>query len=423
MTSERTGVRSVFVYVHLPGQRDAVTCGRHSREVLPTGEVIGRFTYGRTYRTRPDAVALDPFELPLVEGTAETVAREAIFGALADAGPDAWGRRVIDKRSVELVRDPLDYLLLGPQDRFGALQFGLGATPPPPVRPVNRTITLDELREAARAIEAGDAAPAPAAAALMLTDDSSLLGGMRPKAGMVHDGIHWVAKFPARGDRWSNAPVEAAMLRLAATCGLRVPEARVERLAGGEQVLLVERFDREAVDGGWCRARAVSALTVLRADDGGTDRRAWSYLRLADELGRWVGDRAARDREELFRRMVFNACISNTDDHPKNHALIAPRTAWQLAPAYDLTPSPSQSVERDLAMECGPLGRRAMRANLLAAAPRFGLDAATAAGITDTIASRVRATWAATVRAAGGTDADCTAIASAFVPAGFEFEG
>jgi serine/threonine-protein kinase HipA len=412
--------RTCYVYLHLPGRVEIVTCGRYEHRRLPTGEALGRFTYGRRYRERPDAVELDPFELPVAEGTQETAARGGVFEAIADAGPDAWGRRVIDKRSGTAASDVMDYLLQAPNERFGALELGHGPAPPPPVRPLHQPVRLEDLEAAARAIDESGYAAAPEAARVLLDEDSSLLGGMRPKGVVREDDRLWVAKFPSRNDRWSHAAVEGGMLRLAAACGIRVPATRVVTV-GDRPVLLVERFDRERLDGGWARARAVSGLTVLRGDEGGVDRAAWSYLQLADELRRWVGPRADQDRRELFRRMVFNACISNTDDHPKNHALIAPRRDWHLAPAYDVTPSPSASVERDLAMVCGPWGRRATRQNLVAAGPRFGLSEADAAAVIETTAACVRARWAEEVRAMGGSGEDCARIASAFLPAGFEF--
>jgi serine/threonine-protein kinase HipA len=417
-----TSRRDCYVYLQLPGSTELVTCGRYERETLRTGEILGHFTYGRRYRERRDAVPVEPFGLPVLEGTATTNRREGLFGALADAGPDAWGRRVIDKRGGAPVMDALDYLLNAPQERFGALQFGLGSIPPPPVPAYHRRLSLAELRDAARRIEESDPQPVPEAAAVLLDSDSSLLGGMRPKAVIEEDGRLWVAKFPARNDRWTNATVEAAMLRLARLCGIRVPETRIESV-GDERVLLVERFDRTPVaDGTFLRARAVSGLTVLDADESTTDREKWSYLLLADELRRWVGPRARTDLPELFRRMVFNACIANTDDHPKNHALIAPSQDWQLAPAYDLTPSPRAGrTEVDLALECGLAGRRARRDNLLSATGRFLLTDEDATAMVETIVSTVQARWAAEVRAAGGTEADCDAIASAMVPPGFFF--
>lgn len=412
--------RSCFVYLHLPGALAPVTCGRYEREVLDDGRAVGRFVYGRSYRARPDAVPLDPYHLPLAPTRYETARLEGIFGAIRDAMPDAWGQRVIEKVLGRSGLDPFDYLLNGPDDRAGALTFGLGPSPPPPKHVFNRVLDLAALREAVRLLEeTGPGAEVPEQVR-QLRDPGTSLGGARPKAVVADEHGIWIAKFPQRGDRWNNAAVEAGMLALAARCGIRTPETRVERM-GAEAILLVRRFDRTRVEGGWLRHRMVSALTVLDADDRVTARENWSYLRLADELTRWSG-RAAADRRELFRRVAFNALVSNTDDHPRNHALVAPGPDWGLAPAYDITPSPLVSLDRrDLAMECGPLGRIARRDNLIAGAPRFGLEPGEAARTFDELKATVAGHWRAEVARHGGTAGDCAAIERAFVHGGFEY--
>jgi serine/threonine-protein kinase HipA len=164
----------------------------------------------------------------------------------------------------------------------------------------------------------------------------------------------------------------------------------------------------------------LSALTVLDLDEGVTERSGWSYLLLADELQRWSEDPVA-DKQELFRRVVFNALISNTDDHPRNHALIAARRGWRLSPAYDLTPSRVSSLERrDLAMVAGRFGRVAGRTNLLSEAPRFGLARSEAEAVVESLVEVVRGGWDAAIREAGGSAADCAAVRGAFVYPGFE---
>jgi serine/threonine-protein kinase HipA len=350
----------------------------------------------------------------------ETARLDGMFGALRDASPDAWGRRVIEKVTGRIDLDEVDFLLHGPEDRAGALSFGLSVVPPGPVRPFNRVLRLGELRRVAGLLEeVGPGEPLPGQIS-QLADPGTSLGGARPKNVVEDEDGLWVAKFPQRGDRWNNAPVEAAMLALAGRCGIRTPETRVVEI-GGASVLLVKRFDRARVNGGYLRHRMVSALTVLDAEDRVTERTNWSYLLLADELRRW-SERAAMDRAELFRRVVFNALISNLDDHPRNHALIAPGEGWHLAPAYDLTPQPSIGLERrDLALECGPFGRVARRDNLLAAAPRFGLEPALAGSIIDEIQHTVMDHWRAEVRRAGGAPGDCAVIEPAFGYPGFEY--
>jgi serine/threonine-protein kinase HipA len=416
-----TSRRSCYVFLQLPGVLDVVTCGRYEREVLRDGRVIGRFAYARSYRERGDAVPLDPYQLPVTPRRYETAKLEGMFGALRDASPDAWGRRVIEKMTGRADLDEMDFLLHGPEDRAGALSFGDERTPPGPVRRFNRVLHLHELRRAAQALE--EAAPGEPVVQQVghLLEPGTSLGGARPKNVVEDEQGLWIAKFPQRSDKWNNAPVEAAMLALATRCGIRTPETRVERI-GDDSVLLVKRFDRSKVEGGYLRHRMVSALTVLDADDRVTDRTAWSYVLLADELRRW-SEGAAADRAELFRRVVFNALISNLDDHPRNHALIAPGQAWHLAPAYDLTPTPAVGIERrDLALECGPYGRMARRDNLLAGAPRFGLESDEAGAIMDELKQIVQRHWRQDVLRLGGTEGDCKVIEPAFVYRGFEYE-
>jgi serine/threonine-protein kinase HipA len=416
MSSER----ECFVYIQLPGRMEVVTCGRFQHYVLPGGAGVGRFVYGRTYRSRPDAVPLDPIHLPLSPRTYETAKLGGVFGALRDAAPDAWGRLVIERVSGRSDLTEIDYLLESPEDRAGALSFGRGVEPPAPVRPYNRVVHLEELREAARLVEAGASTAEIREQVRQVLEPTTSMGGARPKNTVEDASGLWVAKFPARADRWNSAAVEAGMLRLAARCGIRVPALRTERL-GDESVLLLKRFDREKVEGGYHRHRMVSALTMLDAEDSPTNRTSWSYLLLADELQRW-SSRPREDKAELFRRVVFNALISNNDDHPRNHAVVAAGRDWRLAPAYDLTPAPQRGrEERDLALQCGRLGTRATRQNLLSASPRFGYSHEDASALIDHLANVVRRYWRSDVLSHGGTELDSAAIEPAFVHAGFEY--
>lgn len=416
MSSER----ECFVYIQMPRSQEVVTCGRFVLTPLIAGRAVGRFVYGRRYRSRPDAVPLDPIHLPLSPRTYETAKLGGVFGALRDAAPDAWGRLVIERVLRRSDLDEVDYLLESPEDRAGALSFGRGVDSPAPARDFNRVLHLDELRDAARAIEEGKATEAVRPQVRHVLDPTTSMGGARPKNTVEDEEGLWVAKFPARGDRWNNAAVEAAMLRLAERCEIRIPEIRVERL-GDESILLLRRFDREKVPEGYHRHRMVSALTMLDAEESPTDTTNWSYLLLADELQRW-SSRPRDDQAELFLRVVFNALISNNDDHPRNHSVLAAGEDWRLAPAYDLTPNPQRGVqERSLALVCGRHGRAACRDNLRSAAPRFGLTVAEADRVIDRTADVIRQHWRSEVFRQGGTDADCDAIEPAFLHAGFEY--
>lgn len=411
-----------FVYITLPGARAAVTAGRFVLEQTPSGDALGRFIYGRSYLANPDAVEIDPIELKLSDQTYETVRLNGVFGALRDAGPDSWGRRVIEKHSGIAKLGELDYLLESPDDRAGALGFGEKVSPPAPLRKFNQTLDLVRLQETAEAL-IRDEIPAdpnaPQVQDLLLLGTS--MGGARPKAVIQDQGELWIAKFARPDDRWNNERVEHAMLQLAQRCGITTAESRIEAIAR-KDALLVKRFDRQGTANGYTRTRMISGLTVLRADDAISNRDRWSYILLAEEMRRVVYE-PKQDMRELFRRIVFNALISNIDDHPRNHALTAPDRQWRLSPAYDLTPSPQVGQDhRDLAMVCGDQGRFANAANILSQHARFLLERDEAQKIITDMTEQVASTWYATVRASGVSIQDAETIRSAFVYPGFSRE-
>ena len=411
MTSER----ECFVYIVPPGATEFVTAGRF-RWTEDGDGAVGRFVYGRSYRERPNAVELDPVELRLSGEVRETARMQGFFGAIRDSMPDFWGRRVIERNAGFTELAEFDYLMQGPDDRAGALGFGLNVEPPAPQRRFNRTLDLARLQKVADALVADDPESAGSvghqAEELLLLGTS--MGGARPKSVVEDDHALWIAKFSRNDDRWNHPRVEHGMLTLARTCGLDAADSRLETVAGRD-VLLVRRFDRDPEVAGYRRHRMVSALTLLRAGDGPGERGDWSYLLLADEIRRASGA-PEEDLRELFCRICFNAAVSNLDDHPRNHAILAKGRQWRLSPAYDLTPSPVVALERrDLAMDCGRFGRYANRTNLLSEHGRFLLEPAQAAAIFERTARTVRDQWRAHMRLAGVTERDCEAIGSAFL--------
>lgn len=311
------------------------------------------------------------------------------------------GRRVIERHAGKAQLGELDYLLESPDDRAGALGFGLGQKPPAPKRAFNQTIDLEKLQALADAVVKDEELPADAAKTQV--EDLLLgtsMGGARPKAVIEHDNALWLAKFNRTDDRWNSARVEHAMLALARSCGLVSAESKVVTV-GDRDVLLVKRFDREKAQAGYRRARMVSALTLLRAEDTYESRDKWSYVLLAEELRR-VSAEPKKDAAELFRRMCFNALISNIDDHPRNHAVIARAQDWRLSPAFDLVPSTPVSLERrDLALIAGDSGRYANAGNLISQAPRFLLEPGEATKAVNEMKERVSSTWRQVARSAG----------------------
>ena len=415
MTSER----EAYVYIQLPGTLNTVPVALLKVQTLPDGTQIGRFRYGDRYLQRTDAIALDPYRLPLAKTVHEFTQLKGIPSAVRDATPDAWGRRVIEHKLERAAGDldEIDYLLHGPQDGAGYLSFGLKAEPPAPNRHYNRTHQLTELVAAAQAIEEGRALPAHL---LEHLDPGTSMGGARPKATIEDAQCLWLGKFPSKDDRCNLQRIEYATLDLARRCGMNVTQARLQSV-GDSEVLMLQRFDREHSGGGYLRFGLVSGLTVLECGDSHLDRERWSYLLLADNLRRW-SDKPEVDCAELFRRMVFNAAVTNNDDHPRNHALLRRPRGWRLSPAYDLVPAPLVSLERrDLALTVGNYGRTASVYNLLSQAGRFGLNTDDARNEINQIIEVIRQ-WRERFLACGVSTRDVDYIAPAILPECFFFE-
>jgi serine/threonine-protein kinase HipA len=412
--------KECFVYITLPGKVSAITAGKFVLDQTGSGVSLGRFVYGQSYLKNPESVAIDPIELKLSNTTYSTVHLNGVFGALRDAGPDYWGRRVIQKHAGKSALGEMDYLLDSPDDRAGALGFGLNNVPPAPLRKFNQTLDLAKIQGLADALikdEIPSDPAAPQVQELLLLGTS--MGGARPKTVVQDNEGLWMAKFNRSDDRWNYARVEYAMLRLARQCGINVPENRIESV-GGQDVLLVKRFDREKNAEGYIRARMISGLTVLRSDETNDARERWSYVILVEELRRIVAE-PEKDARELFRRICFNVLISNVDDHPRNHAFLARNTDWALSPAYDLTPSPVVSLDRrDLALVCGDQGRFANARNILSQHTRFLLQKEEAENIVANTRARV-SQWYDTVRACGVSENDAETIRGAFIYPGFSY--
>ena len=407
-----------YVYIVLPGETEPVTAGKFVIVKTNTGESVGRFVYGKTYLSRPDAVAIDPVELLLSDKVYETGLMGGIFGAFRDASPDLWGRILIERHLGRPDVTEIEYLLHSPDDRIGALGFGPTTTPPAPRMEFNQGIDLERLQRAADTMTDTDVSSnSMAQKTEELLALGTSMGGARPKA-VVHDnGALWVAKFAHPSDRYDMALTEHSMLRLARDCGLSAAESKTVKI-GDRNILLVKRFDRDKNGAGYLRHRMISALTAIRGDDDPVYRDKWSYILVAEGLRRFSAE-PVEDARELFRRMVFNALITNTDDHPRNHAFIA-RGEWRLAPAYDLTPFPMFALERrDLAMVCGRNGRFTNCGNLLSECRRFMFEPDEAKELISGMAAYISENWYKTARQSGLSEQDCETIRPAFVYPGF----
>ncbi|MQA35281.1 type II toxin-antitoxin system HipA family toxin [Modestobacter roseus] len=395
MTSSRTA-RPVFVWVWLPGATEPVVAGR-----LDAAGPAVTFTYGSSYLARPDAVPLYAPELPLRRGPIDPLPGLQIASCIRDAGPDAWGQRVILARhsgvttagvdTAEL--DQLTYLLESGSDRIGALDFQASPTE---YVPRSETAPLDTLVEAAAMLDAGLPLPEPVEAALIR---GTSVGGARPKVLVESEGRHWIAKLSSSTDTYPVVKAEAVGMELGRRVGLQVPTTRV-RTAMKRDVLLVERFDRTPVPGQ--RRMLVSALTILGLDE--LAARHATYPELADAIRRDFTDADATLRE-LFSRIVFNICIGNIDDHARNHAAFWNGHQLALTPAYDLCPQLRSGETAFQAMAIGRGGERASQLQVcLDAAAEYHLDRTAAADIIDHQLTVISEQWADAADAAGLTE-------------------
>ncbi|MBF0305542.1 MAG: type II toxin-antitoxin system HipA family toxin [Alphaproteobacteria bacterium] len=354
------------------------------------------FSYGRKWRARADAFPLDPVHLPL-DSAIEPSPR--MFGALLDSGPDRWGNRLLDERFAEKARPPtiLDRLLLAGDDRAGALAFGPTADAPV-LRPAMVPIRdLAAVEEAMVRFDAGERLEPD----LAVLANGTSLGGARPKATVRRtDGGLWLAKFRRKADAIDVVRAEHATMTLAAAAGLRVADTEVVSLGANREALLVRRFDRCLDD----RRPYLSALSLTgraETDVGG------GYPEIADAMRPHQVGSGRADLVELYRRMVFNVAIGNTDDHLKNHGFLRAEGGWTLSPAFDVVPT----VDGDdfQAISVGRMGTTPSRANLLSECGRFGLGAEDASAITARILE-VTARWREHFAACGVPDADLRVI-------------
>lgn len=310
------------------------------------------FEYDPAWLATPDVLAFDP-ELALVTGPQYPPADHANFGIFMDSAPDRWGRVLMQRReSAQARRDgraprmlhTWDYVL-GVQDeaRMGALRFRAadGAfLNHDAVQPVPPLAALRELQQASLKLEEGtaitDARDELRWLAQLIAPGSSL-GGARPKASVRDERGHLcIAKFPSRQDTRDVGAWELVAHRLALHAGIAVPAARALHLGHAGTTFLAQRFDRTTQG----RRRAfVSAMTLTQRSDGEPGA---SYLELVDLL-QSRGAATRLDCEQLFRRVVFNILIHNTDDHLRNRGFILTPTGLRLAPAYDLNPTPDRN--------------------------------------------------------------------------------
>ncbi len=356
------------------------------RQVGGGGDVYS-FEYDKAWLTHPDSFGFDP-DLQLVEGRIYSPADRENFGIFLDSSPDRWGRVLMQRRAARRATKagkpaptltPWDYLL-GVHDvtRLGALRLRRSENQPfldddttrsaPPVTSVRELQAVSLKLEDEKAEEHPDYEEWLA----QLVAPGSSLGGARPKAAVVNEKGHLcIAKFPSRHDTHDVGAWEAVTHRLARRARIEVPEAKPLRFGDEGNTFLCQRFDRTGTHG---RRAFVSAMTLLQRKDGEPGA---SYLELV-ELLQTRGAKTQADCTQLFRRVVFNICVSNTDDHLRNHGFLIEPQGLVLSPAYDMNPNPERS---ELSLAIDEVNATCDVEVALKAAPDYGLAITQAADI------------------------------------------
>ncbi len=349
----------------------------------------GEFAYGSQYLRRADAQALNSIHLPLQQAVFALPERRlrdggALSLTFRDALPDSWGRKVLEAQQGGAVTD-VEALLLTNADRVGAMVF----SPTLPIlsnEPEPDIFALEDLAQAARQLEMGQEPDATLKRLLQ----GGTLGGARPKATFIYQQQRHIAKFAARSDDHDVALLEATTLALARECGIAVPPFFVHPVPTGH-ALVLQRFDRRGTIDNEQRFHYLSASALLNV--AYEDNAGGSYVELAQAL-RLISAQPASDLQQLYRRMVFNLVVGNTDDHVKNHGVLllddaSPARGYHLAPAFDLVMQLNGNTGyQSLAILPGHMESSLALARQ--AAPQFGLNAREADAVIRAIADTVQ---------------------------------
>jgi serine/threonine-protein kinase HipA len=400
--------RQWSVHIDLAGA--VVTVGRFWTRVR-SGRETCSFEYTSEWLDRKDAFALEP-ALPLSRVAVHS--ERPLFNVFADTAPDRWGQMLIRRyeraRARSEGRQPRtlfdsDFLAhVDDEARMGALRFQVSGEEGFIANTGRRVPPLLEL-------------PRLLSAATRITEDretdddlllvlapGTSLGGARPKASLRdNDGHLLVAKFPRKDDEWPVTRWEMTALALAKSAGITVPDARLH-LVARRPVLVLRRFDRA----GAARIPFISALTALSATDHGSN----SYLEIVEAI-RKESAAVDTDLRELWRRVVFNILISNTDDHLRNHALLRHSAGWRLAPAFDLNPMPVDVKPRIQALAIDETDATSSLELALSVAPQFGILVADARAIAREVGKAVTR-WRQVAARHDLTRAQIERMASAF---------
>lgn len=361
-------ISSLYVFVDNDVDKPPTVVGRY--ELNEVG--AGRFYYGKSWLAHPQGFPLDPINLPLQERVFESTMSHGEFGVLWDASPDQWGRRLLAATHRQIPKNAVEWLLATSGGGAGCLLFSGARSMSKPRR---SPYHLNEIYSFVDIYEHLDKVT-PAAVPqdiLRLLDYGASMGGAKPKTLIQHQEHEWIAKLNRQGGGdIDTVRVEFASNAIARRCGIDTPDVQLHEM-GAHSMILVKRFDR-TIHGR--RHHYISAHSLFnRGKISELDyQERYSYMALADIVRR-ISATPERDCEQLFRRMVFNVIIGNTDDHARNHGFLLTdpgRASFELAPAFDISPQPHNAGLQALGI--GKEGRLSTLENAMSAHPRFLLS-------------------------------------------------
>lgn len=344
------GKINIYVYADWKGLEAPTEIGVLSTQ-FAKGKKAFSFEYNKDWLKRNSYQLLDP-EINFFSGPQYPTDKEN-FGVFLDSMPDTWGKTLMKRRAAQEARSrnekipklyEIDYLLgVYDESRMGALRFKTDRKGPfldnDTKNPTPPWSSLGDLQEAVNHIESDSETNTIRQWLAVLIAPGSSLGGARPKANVLgKNGDLWIAKFPSKTDTIDKGAWEFLTYRLALDCGIEMAESKIEKITGPYHTFLTKRFDRE--DGQ--RIHFSSAMTMTGNTEESLKNVSPSYLDIVDVIENY-GINVEENLHQLWRRLIFNIAVSNTDDHLRNHGFIMNEKGWELSPAYDINPS----VEKD----------------------------------------------------------------------------
>jgi serine/threonine-protein kinase HipA len=341
-----TSKTDILVYAHWSGMNEPKLVGTLSAQQAK-GKKAFSFEYATDWFQSSQQVLLDP-DIGWFKGRQYPNGKEN-FGIFFDSMPDTWGRTLMKRRSAQIAKEegkptPTLYdidFLLGVYDecRMGAFRFKLEQEGPfldnHNEVPIPHISSVRDLQYAAEIFESDNSSEEIRKWLALLMAPGSSLGGARPKANVVDEqGDLWIAKFPSKNDVYDKAAWEFLAYRVAIKAGIEMAESKIEKVSGKYHTFFTKRFDRQKGQ----RVHFASAMTMTGNNEEKLKDSSASYLDIAEFI-QFNGIQNKKDLSQMWRRIIFNVAISNTDDHLRNHGFILSPKGWILSPAFDINPS------------------------------------------------------------------------------------